>query len=394
MDKRTPKKIYVGGWFQRTVLHLRETFNFLKNAKSPLDGLSSRKLSSLRKKLRIKDVSMEVHELTYVKFSTDFNVDVKIFEDGLVILSKNVKKLVEKDLKELTSYYEKILSPALNYLFSLGMPLPKELIDAKIVCPYFIVINKSKESAALNFLKKFKEEKSLEIKTKEFEIYRGSKLYIINNISEKKLSIEKFVQEQIFIREFISQMHKYLNLHRIVWEKIDDLKEVGKIKGRDVEEMKNQIEAYSKKINLIEARIHQMDISVQIREALANSDKDFNRLEKVLEFKYSALFSTLRYIKEIWRTTKDYAKATQDILEKIKLESTESSIKNLSVIMAIGVFASLINLCSQGVPQFNSFGFVYLIVLAFVGYVVNKVIIAINMNKNYKIKNIKISKDN
>ena len=393
MDKKTPKKIYVGGWFQRTVLHLRETFNFLKNSKSPLDGLNSRKLSSLRKKLRIKDISMEVHELTYVKFSTDFNVDVKIFEDGLVILSKNVKRLVEKDLKELTSYYEEILSPALNYLFSLGMPLPKELIDAKIVCPYFIVINKSKEADALNFLKKFKEEKSLQIKTKEFEIYRGSKLYIINNISEKKLSIEKFVQEQIFIREFISQMHKYLNLHRIVWEKIDDLKEVGKIKGRDVEEMKNQIEAYSKKVNLIEARIHQMDISIQTREALANSDKDFSRLKKVLEFKYSALSSTLRYIKEIWRTTKDYAKATQDILEKIKLQSTESSIKNLSVIMAIGVFASLINLCSQGVPRFNSFGFVYLIVLAFVGFVVNKTIIAINMNKSYKIKNIKISKD-
>ena len=393
MDKRTPKKIYVGGWFQRTVLHLRETFNFLKNSKSPLSGLDSRKLSSLRKKLRIKDVKMEVHELTYVKFSTDFNVDVKIFEDGLVILSKNVKKLVEKDLKELTSYYEKILSPALNYLFSLGMPLPKELIDSKIVCPYFIVINKSKESDALNFLKKFKEEKSLQIKTKEFEIYRGSKLYIINNISEKKLSIEKFVQEQIFIREFISQMHEYLNLHRIVWEKIDDLKKVGKVKGCDVEEMKNQIEAYSKKVNLIEARIHQMDISVKIREALANSDKDFNRLEKVLEFKYSALSSTLRYIKEIWRTTKDYSKATQDILEEIKLQSTESSIKNLSVIMAIGVFASLINLSSQGVPKFNSFGFVYLIVLAFVGFVVNKAMIAINMSKSYKIKNIKISEE-
>ena len=393
MDKVGHKKIYVGGWFQRTVLHLRETFNFLKNAKSPLEGLNSQKLSRFRKKLRIKNVSMEVHELTYVRFSTDFDVEVKIFEDGLVTLSKNVKKLVEKDLEELTSYYEKILSPALNYLFSLGMPLPKELIGEKIVCPYFIVINKAKEIDALNFLKKFKEEKYLQIKRKEFEIYRGNKLYIINNISEKKLSIEKFVQEQIFIREFISQMHEYLNLHRTVWEKIDDLKDVGRVRGCDVETMKNQIEAYSKKINLIEARIHQMNISVETREALASSDKDFNRLAKVLEFKYSALSSTLRYIKEVWRTTKDYSWATQDILEKIKTQSTESSIKNLSVIMAIGVFASLINLCSRGVPQFNSFGLIYLIVLAFVGYAVNKIIIAINMSKSYKIKNIKISKD-
>ena len=393
MSKIDHKKVYVGGWFQRTILHLREIFNFLKNSSSPLGSLSSKKLSGFRKKLRIKNVSMEVDDITYIEFSTDFDVDVKIFEDGLVILSKNVKELVEKDLRELTAYYEKILSPALNYLFSLGMPLPKELIGAKIVCPYFIVTNKAKESVALNFLKKFNEEKYLQIKRKEFEIYRGNKLYIINNISEKKLSIEKFVQEQIFIREFVSQMHRYLNLHRIVWEKIDDLKEQGEIKGSDVEILKDQIEGYSTKINLIEARIHQMHISVQTRESLAHSDKNFDRLLKVLEFKYSSLFSLLRYIKEIWRTTKDYAKSTQDILEEIRSESTAYSIKNLSVITSIGVFASLIRLWGQGTPDLTSFGFVYLLVLALAGYGTNKIMTIISMNKGYKIKNIKLPED-
>ena len=392
MNKTGHKKIYVGGWFQRTVLHLRETFNFLKNSSSPLSALSSRKLSKFRKSLRIKDVHMEIDELTYVEFSTDFDVDVKIFEDGLVVLSKNVKKLVGKDLKELTSYYEDILSPALNYLFSLGMPLPKELIGAKIVCPYFIVLNNTKEGVALNFLKKFNEEKHFQIKTKEFEIYRGNKLYIINNISEKKASIERFVQEQIFIREFVSQMHRYLNLHRIVWEKIDNLKERGLVKGRDVEGFKDQIGSYTRKVNLIEARIHQMNISVQTRELLAYSDKNFSRLLKVLEFKYSALSSTLKYIKEIWRTTKDYAKSTQGVLEEIESESTAHSIQNLSVITSIGVFASLLNLWSRGTPTLNFFGFIYLIVLAIAGYVTNKIITRISMDKSYKIKNIKFPK--
>ena len=393
MNKVEHKKIYVGGWFQRTVLHLRETFNFLKNASSPLSVLSSRKLSKFRESLRIKDVHMEIDELTYVEFSTDFGVDVKIFEDGLVVLSKNVKKIVGKDLEELTSYYEDVLYPALNYLFSLGMPLPKELIGAKIVCPYFIVLNNAKESVALNFLKKFNEEKHFQIKRKEFEIYRGSKLYIINNFSERKESIERFVQEQIFIREFISQMHRYLNLHRIIWEKIDDLKDKGRVRGRDIEGFKDQVEGYVRKVNLIEARIHQMNISVQTREFLSNSDKEFNRLLKVLEFKYSALFSTLRYIKEIWRTTKDYAKSTQSVLEEIESESTAHSIKNLSVITSIGVFASLLNLWGRGIPSFNLFGFIYLIVLAIAGYITNKVITKISMDKSYKIKNIKIPKD-
>ena len=99
MSKIDHKKVYVGGWFQRTILHLREIFNFLKSSSSPLGSLSSKKLSDFRKKLRIKNVSMEVDDITYIEFSTDFDVDVKIFEDGLVILSKKVKKLVEKDLK-------------------------------------------------------------------------------------------------------------------------------------------------------------------------------------------------------------------------------------------------------------------------------------------------------
>jgi hypothetical protein len=59
----------------------------------------------------------------------------------------------------------------------------------------------------------------------------------------------------------------------------------------------------------------------------------------------------------------------------------------------MSVFASLIKISSQGSPQLNSFGLVYLVMLIFVGYIANKVMIAINMNKSYKIKNIKIPKD-
>jgi hypothetical protein len=213
------------------------------------------------------------------------------------------------------------------------------------------------------------------------------------HISEKESTIKKFVQEQIFIREFISQMHRYLNLHRSIWQKIDDLRIGGKIKGCNVEEFKDRIEAYTRKVNLIEARIHQMNISVQTRETLAYSDKDFSRLLKVLEFKYSALSSTLRYIKEIWTTTKDYTKSTQKVLEEIEVERTAYSIKNLSVITSIGVFASLINLSSKTVPKLNLLGLVYLIVLVVVGYITNKVMTKISMNKSYKIKNIKIFED-
>lgn len=46
---RTIQQISIGGWFQRTTLHLSEIYDFLKYAESPLD-LESKKLKSLRKK--------------------------------------------------------------------------------------------------------------------------------------------------------------------------------------------------------------------------------------------------------------------------------------------------------------------------------------------------------
>lgn len=394
MVKNKKEKIYIGGWFQRTVLHLREIFNFLKTGISPLKSLDSEKLKDHLEGLEIEDVAMIVDTLTYLSFSTKKGICVKIFEDGLVVLKKEVGADIGEDMKDMAAYYEYVLSPALNYLFELGMPLPKRLIGSKIVSPFFVILNKSKEGEALDFLKRVKEENKLKIKNKNFEIYRGDKFYVINNISEDILNIEKFINEEIFIREFISQMHRYLNLHRVVWEKIDNLKEQGGVRGKEVQELKNIIEGYAKKVDLIEARIRQMRLSVGRRGKIAKSDKGFHDLMKALEFKYSALDDVLGYVEEIWATTKDYVDSTNRILEKIRSESTEYSLKSLSVITSIGVFASLINLSTTGeAPKFSSFGLIYIVSLFVVGYITNKIMIAISMNKSYKIKNVKIPKD-
>ncbi len=393
MTNKKESKIYIGEWFQRTVLHLREIFNFLKTGSSPLDRLDKQKLKENLKKLKIEKVEMVINNLTFLKFSTESGINVKIFEDGLVVLNKEIENKPEKDMKDLSSYYEYILRPSLSYLFSLGMPLSKKLIGTRIVSPFFVVLNNESEKKALSFLKKFKEEKKLTIKNKKFEIYRGNKIYIINNIKEDKNNIEKFINEQIFIREFISQMHRYLNLHRVVWEKIDDLKAQGKIKGKEVKKLKEQIEGYGKKVDLIEARICQMKISVKKRMILAQNDKEFQNLAKVLEFKYNALLDTLDYIKEIWGTTKDYVNSTRKILEKIRIQSTEQSLKSLSVLTSMSLFASLIKLSSRGTPDFDAFGLIYLVLLIFVGYIANKIMTAISMNKSYKVKNIKIPKE-
>lgn len=81
------EKIYVGGWFQRTSLHLSEIYDFLRDADSPLD-LDKEKLKSLQNDLIIEDLGLEVDYFERIKFSSRSGIAVGIYEDGLIVLSK------------------------------------------------------------------------------------------------------------------------------------------------------------------------------------------------------------------------------------------------------------------------------------------------------------------
>jgi len=386
------EKIFVGGWFQRTTLHLSEIYDFLKEADSPLD-LDKKKLIILRDDLSIKNIELDVGDLEYIKIASSTNIEVKIFEDGLILLGKKNEKEIKGDIADLTSYYEKKLSPAISYIFSLGAPIPKELANIKTIYPYFVVLKQGKEENIKNLLDEFQQEKYFEVKQESFEIYRGNKLYIINNLSEKIANIEKFIQEQIFMREFKGQLHRYLNLHRIIWERIAEVKEKGEIKGSEVGAFNAKVESYAKTINLIEARMNQMGAYISTRESVLKNDPAMKKFLDVLQFKHETLSDTLSYVKDIWKMTKNYVESALSLFSSIQAKSTEASVKNLTIITSMGVGATLIGLFSQKAPQFTLFGIGYFVVLAVIGYSANKIMKTIAMRKMYKIQDIEVAKD-
>ena len=136
--------VYIGGWFQRTMLQLTEIYDFLRSKSSHLD-LEQEKLNELHKNLAIGKIDYGVCGEEFVEFTTSYDISVKIFEDGLISLNNhNVSEdTLFADIDKLTDYYENKLSPAINYLFSLGAPVPKELANIATVYPYFIVCNKA-----------------------------------------------------------------------------------------------------------------------------------------------------------------------------------------------------------------------------------------------------------
>lgn len=385
------QKIFIGGWFQRTTLHLSEIYDFFKGEDTPLD-LDKKKLKKLRDDIGIKKVEMIMGKLEYIDIDSKETVSFKIYEDGLIVLNTDSKN-VSESIKKMTNYYEKKLSPGLSYIFSLGAPIPKELANIKTIYPYFVVLNKADESDIEGLLAEFKQEKHFKITNENFELYRGDKLYIINNKNESLKNIEKFVGEQIFIREFKGQLHRYLNLHRIIWEKIDEVKERGKMKGTEIGPFKSKIESYAKTINLIEARIDQMGAYIGTRESIVKSDPEFANFAKVLEYNYEKLSNTWNYMKVIWQMTKNYVGSAIALFTDLAASSTGKSIQDLTVITSMGVGASLINLFTGQPPALSWIGAIYFIVLAVIGYSVNKVMKLIYRSRNYEVSDVEIAKN-
>lgn len=386
--------VYIGGWFQRTMLQLSEIYDFLRECKTQLN-LDQDKLNEYHKNLEIGKIDYGVSGEEYIEFTTALNIKVKIFEDGLIVL--NNQKVSEDtlfaDINHVTDYYENKLSPAFSYLFSLGAPVPKELANIETVYPYFIVCDNATKDEITDLLSSTEKQKYFEFTNAKYDVVRGDKYYFINNKKQSGEDIERYIEEQIFIREYKGQLHRYLNLHRIIWEKIDNVKEQTKVKGSDIVKFSTKLEGYAKTVNLIDGRINQMSTYIPTREKIAKSDPELSEFLAISGYRYETLKDTLDYIKALWSMTKNYVSSAQKLFSELKSDVTNKSISNLTIVTSMGVGASLINLFTGSAPTFSIFGVIYFFALALIGYSVNKIMKLIAKKRTYEINDIEYDKD-
>lgn len=388
------EKVYIGGWFQRTTLQLSEVYDFLRFATSEL-ALDKNKLLKLHKNLGIKTVAYDIDCLEVLKFDTIDNIGIKIFEDGLIVLSYDKMKEYSlfDDIDALANYYEKKLSPAISYLFSLGAPVPKELANIETVYPYFIVLNNETKENINELLAKTEKQKYFEFTNKDYDVLRGDKYYFINNKKKTIKEVERFIEEQIFVREFKAQMHRYLNLHRIIWERIDEVKENAKINGKDIIKVNSKIDGYQKTVNLIDGRINQMSTYLRTREKIAKNDEKLKESLEMIGYRYETLGNTLSYLQYLWDMTQNYVNSARSLYKNLSSDVTDQSINNLTIVTSMGVGASLLGLFTESAPTFTLFGLIYFFVLAAIGWTVNKIMKTIAQKKTYKVSDIEYDKN-
>ena len=388
------QNVYIGGWFQRTMLQLSEIYSFLKDAKSKLK-LDPEKLEELRKNLNIGSLEYNVSGEEYINMITGQNIDVKIFEDGLIILkNKNVtKETLLADIDKLTDYYENVFSPAISYIFSLGAPVPKELANIETIYPYFVVCKNSNRDEIMELLSQTDRQKYFEISNDKYDVVRGDKFYFINNKTKDLKTIERYIEEEVFVREFKGQLHRYLNIHRIVWEQIDDVKSNTKVKGNDIVKFNSKLNNIAKTINLIDGRIKQMGTYVSTREKIAKADKELEEFLAISGYKYETLRNTLEYIKSLWVMTQNHVSSAQKLFSSLSASVTSRSVKGLTIVTSMTAGATIIDLFTKSQPKLSWFGLVYFVLLALIGWGSTKVLNFFSTQKTYTISDSDYEKD-
>ena len=376
-------KITFGGWYQRTSLHLTEIYDFLSKCESRLP-LSKEKLKEFHKDLNLKFATKETGNLDFVKAETKSGIEIRYYEDGLYILEIKKTKNIESSVKLVKNYFKNFFNPAINYLFSLGAPTPKILSDIKE--PHQIVITKFYEKhSEFDVPQKYGKVYS-KTTSENVSVYKTPEyIFVVGARNEENLA--SIVEMQIFFREFKSQLHKYLGIHREIWEEISEIKERKFIKGKDVEFYRVQLEIYKKTIDLINNRINQMPSYAHTRASLAKTLDIEKQLLELFQYKFEDLSNTHSYIKEIWSMTRDYVSSAISVLVEVANKSNVSGIKSIQILASIGVFVGIISyLTKDTLPKFSKIGLFYFLILIGAVILIDFLIKFFTKNKKYELK--------
>jgi len=385
MDSRKSKfTVTYGGWYQRTTLHLSEIYDFLAlgRAKPELDVEMIKKNHG---ELQILEVTREAGHLEFVKVVTNNGIEVRYYEDGLYVLEMNTDE-IENGRKILETYFLEKLNPAINYIFSLGAPIPKVLANIEVAHPTVVSLVDEKHADYNVDTARFGEVYS-KISSGDISVFKTPDYIFVVAEANADKYVDSINEMQIFFREFKDQLERYLDIHRSIWEKIAEIKNQKMIKGDDVDKIRMTLDSYLQTVSLITHRINQMGFYVGTRASISKNMKIEQYLIDMFQYKFEVLTNSLEYIKEVWQMTREYLNSAIQIIIELKSKKMNTNLRSLRVFTTLSVVASFFGyLAKEELPQFTASGLVYFAILLMGTLSVNALINQVYKGKKYKLK--------
>jgi len=332
------EKIYLGIWFPRTSIHLKEIYRFLRY-KETLSLLNDVAAEGYWKNLDVLEA--DYYEGEYFDFLTAKTKDVKtVFtEDGVIVNEISVGWDVKKELSQLHDFYIKKLSPALSFLFSQGAPIPKDLTRISETHPAYLVGKDLNDKNVFDLLKIFDDHILSRTSDSKLDIFNGEKITIINikkKIKKEEDYLNELIQNLVFFREFEKQLANYLHIHRTIWEKISVIRDSQSLYFKDVKKSRDELLDILETLSFVKARLRQMRDILKGRERSIDEDLKKHLISLGCE-RFSLYSSDVDYIENLWQSTIDYANSALGLINSVFEENTQKELNALRFLTLLGV---------------------------------------------------------
>lgn len=328
----TVERVLLGTWFPRTTLHLDEVDAALRGEKLPHHP---KELPRLLRALHTSHCEKTDGAFRSLEARTG-SITLSLTEDGILLLGTTDDRLAEARAR-LTAFYEERFSPVVEALFRRGLPLPKELADIRAVLPFFVVATGGSAAEARALARRQGAAPTKAVTHGGLTIFPGrdvTVLWLADRAGVRALTppLEDVVRYATFFREFETQLHTYLRLHRDLWESIDAVHETRHLRYRDLARLRDDLGSRRKTIGFVRARIAQMGDILGARSRHVHDE----RLEPVLDAvrlnRFDSLEGAQAYLAHLWEVTDQYAAATADLLRLVYDENLRREVAILNMI--------------------------------------------------------------
>lgn len=335
------KYIYTGSWFPRTKLHLREIYNFLKYRQTELtDGKAE--LEVLAHQMSIKHVEYHGGLFDTVLAHTD-SIKIQYDEDGLMLLKIDAENW-PADNKYLDDFYQQKLTPFLYLLFSKGAPSLEKVRTGLRVRPVVVVATEMTKDEMFEFFRQADDCSHSDVTRKDLSVHFGDKIILIVTKKPDSELVQYLVRFYTFFREYEAYLYRFMLIDRKIWDNINDIREGGAIKGRDLPNLRDQLILFKRDTNVIKLRLAQMNNYLDERQ----SDVELKKLKADLDFfkayRFEKMESVHAYMMQLVQATENYVDDAINLLQLLYQENQQNQVGTLQMIFLIGTVANIISL--------------------------------------------------